>query len=100
MRTGCPHIDQAVRFALLTANQLYATVERTAKNQNKVIWMAEPLSIHGLKAEIDKECKSLRYWESNGGPHDGPTNGYTCDVCHVVLAFPNIKTPIPKKIDF
>lgn len=92
MKTGCPHIDQAIRFALLTANRVYKTVERTAENQNKVIWMADPL-IPSLKKDIEEECSGLNYWEFEGGGHNPSTNGYKCEECRVVLVFPTTKTP-------
>lgn len=62
------------------------------ENKNLVIDLCDPIT-NSVKQAIDRQCINLRYWEWKGVPHNPAERGYTCDMCNVVLIFPEMKIP-------
>lgn len=88
MRKPCQHIAHAIEIALSAGNKIYHMETPNDNNKKFVVDLRNPMTPE-VRKRINEQCSTLRYWEWQGVPHNPAENGYTCDVCNVVLIFPN-----------
>lgn len=61
---------------------------------HQVVHMRDVL-VPALRDDIQREVPSLRYWSTEGTPHNAPEEGFLCDEYGVGLVFPTKWTPAP-----
>jgi len=87
-----PYIEYAVAIALSTGYSV-ENVSTGWSKMNQVIEMSGRLSSE-LRQSIEDKVPSLRYWSTEGTPHNAPQEGFTCDEYQVSIFF--YKTPVSK----
>lgn len=84
--TKSPYIDNAVQIAIAAGNSVREISEGWSKVQ-QVVHMAAKLT-DSVRAEIQSQVPSLRYWSTDRTPHNPAEEGFICDVHQVGISFP------------
>lgn len=84
-----PYIEQAVTLAL-SAGYRVENVSAGWSKMSQVIEMSGKLTSE-LRQSIENKVPNLRYWSTEGSPHNSPQEGFTCDEYLVSMFFPKLR---------
>jgi hypothetical protein len=79
-------ISRAVEIACLDGNSMAGIVDRFSRAR-QVVFMEGPLSAD-VKSVIATKLPNLRYYRSEGTPHNPADEGFADDAQSVVISFP------------
>jgi hypothetical protein len=82
--------SKSINRALLIANKDGNTIKEISSGWSKVkqvVHVTHKLTPF-VRKEIERDSPGLRYWISEGTPHNAPEEGYISDEDQIAISFP------------
>ncbi|MFP1787610.1 hypothetical protein ACLEDP_17425 [Lonsdalea quercina] len=84
--TKSPYIDHVIELSLAEGNSV-KEISDGWSNMEQVIFLSKKMS-RSLQLKIKKEEPTLRYFSTNGTPHNKADEGFICDEYKVAISYP------------
>lgn len=84
--TKSPDINRATEIASSAGNEI-REISEDWTTVDQVVHMAAGLT-DTVRAEIQRQVPTLRYWKAERTPHNSSEEGFICDLHKVGVTFP------------